>query len=199
MPHWMEQPPVSRPTEEFCRLDREVLLMEGTRNLFMRWISAGLVIALIAPTARAQNSNQDSVPAQQSQAPQSSPPPVVGVNAPVSGSQADQTGSSQLPDNPTPVGSEGNDQSRPSPTSQSNPQSPSQGKTREPVGTAAAEQERTTGIAASTPAGTAIAPAKQKRVRMILIKVGALVGAGVAVGTVAALSSGSPSRPPGSH
>jgi hypothetical protein len=178
--------------------------MEGTSNLFMRWISAGLVIALIAPTARAQNTNQDSVPALQSQAPQISPPPLAGVDAPASGSQTDQS-SSQLPDNPTParsespVRSESKDQSQPSPTSQSNPQSPSQGKTREPVGTAAAEQERTTGIAASKPAGTAIAPAKQKRVRMILIKVGALVGAGVAVGTVAALSSGSPSRPPGSH
>jgi hypothetical protein len=70
---------------------------------------------------------------------------------------------------------------------------------QQPVGTAAAEAPNTTGVMASKPAGAAIAPAKQRRVRMLLIKVGAVVGAGVAVGAVAALSSGSPSRPPGSH
>jgi hypothetical protein len=69
----------------------------------------------------------------------------------------------------------------------------------EPVGTAAAESIQITGVAASRPAGAAVAPAKQRRVRSILIKVGALVGAGVAVGTTMALSQGSPSKPPGSH
>ena len=73
------------------------------------------------------------------------------------------------------------------------------GEAQEPVGTAAAESVETTGVAASNPAGAAIAPAKQRRARSILIKVGALVGAGVAIGTVAALSSGSPSRPPGAR
>ncbi len=71
--------------------------------------------------------------------------------------------------------------------------------TQEPVGTAAAESVEATGVAASNPAGAAIAPAKQRRTRAILIKVGALVGAGVAIGTVAALSSASPSRPPGAR
>ncbi len=64
-----------------------------------------------------------------------------------------------------------------------------------PVGTAAAPDEETTGVAASRPAGAAIAPAKQRRVRSFLIKFGVVVGAAVAVGTVAALSQGSPSRP----
>jgi hypothetical protein len=68
-----------------------------------------------------------------------------------------------------------------------------------PVGTAAAETPPTTGFAASNPSGAAIAPAKQKRARTILIRVGAILGAGVAVGTVAALASASPSKPPGSH
>ena len=67
------------------------------------------------------------------------------------------------------------------------------------VGTAAAESIPVTGVAASRPAGFAVAPARQQRVRLILIKVGALVGVGVAVGTTVALSQGSPSRPPGSH
>jgi len=68
-----------------------------------------------------------------------------------------------------------------------------------PVGTAAAETPPTTGFAASNPSGAAIAPAKQKRARTILIRVGAILGAGVAVGTVAALASASPSKPPGSR
>lgn len=70
-----------------------------------------------------------------------------------------------------------------------------QNGTHEPVGTAAAQPVNTTGVTASKPAGAAIAPAKQRRARSILVKVGALLGAGVAVGTVVALSSGSPSRP----
>jgi hypothetical protein len=70
---------------------------------------------------------------------------------------------------------------------------------QKPVGTAAAEAPHTTGVAASQPAGVAIAPAKQHRVRTIVIRVGAIVGAGVAVGTVVALTEGTSSRPPGAH
>jgi hypothetical protein len=82
---------------------------------------------------------------------------------------------------------------------QSDGQQSSSKGTQEPVGTAAAESVETTGVAASNPAGAAIAPAKQRRTRALLIKVGAVVGAGVAIGTVAALASGSPSRPPGAR
>ncbi len=64
-----------------------------------------------------------------------------------------------------------------------------------PVGTAAAPYEKPTGIAASRPAGAVVAPAKQNRSRSFLIRVGLVVGACVAVGTVVALSAGSPSRP----
>jgi hypothetical protein len=67
------------------------------------------------------------------------------------------------------------------------------------VGTAVAQPIQTTGIAAARPVGAAVAPGKQRRTRSILIKVGALVGVGAAVGTTFALSQGSPSRPPGSH
>jgi hypothetical protein len=77
--------------------------------------------------------------------------------------------------------------------------SPTQQQAQEPVGTAAAESVETTGVAASKPAGAAIAPAKQRRTRALLIKVSAIVGASVAVGTVVALSSASPSRPPGAR
>jgi hypothetical protein len=55
------------------------------------------------------------------------------------------------------------------------------------------------GVAASQPAGVAIAPAKQRRVRLIVIRVGAILGAGAAVGTVVALTQATPSKPPGAH
>jgi len=68
----------------------------------------------------------------------------------------------------------------------------------EPLGTAAAESVRTTGLGASKPAGTAIAPARQRQVRSLLIKLGAVAAAGIAIGTVYGLSKGTPSVPPNS-
>jgi hypothetical protein len=64
-----------------------------------------------------------------------------------------------------------------------------------PVGTAVAPYEKGIGVAASRPAGAVIAPAKQKRTRSFMIKVGVLIGAAVAIGTVVAISSASPSQP----
>ena len=73
----------------------------------------------------------------------------------------------------------------------------SQQAQHEPVGTAAAPSVPVLGVAASRPAGAALAPGKQRRVRSILIKMGVVVGVGVAAGVTMALSEGSPSRPPG--
>jgi hypothetical protein len=82
---------------------------------------------------------------------------------------------------------------------QSQPGQPSadqqQNSPTKPVGTAVAPVERTTGVAASRPAGAVIAPAKQRRARSILIRVSIVIGAAVAVGTVVALSRASPNRP----
>lgn len=64
-----------------------------------------------------------------------------------------------------------------------------------PVGTAAAPAVNSMGVAGSRPTGAVIAPAKQRRVRAILISVGVVVGACVAIGVVAALSHSSPSQP----
>lgn len=66
---------------------------------------------------------------------------------------------------------------------------------QQPLGTAAAPYVRPEGIPASRPAGAAIAPAKQKRVRIIAVRIALLVGAAIAIGTVVAASEGSPSRP----
>jgi hypothetical protein len=72
-------------------------------------------------------------------------------------------------------------------------------KLQRPVGTAAAEGPRVSGVTAAQPAGAAIAPAKQRRVRTIVLKVGAILGASAAIGTVIALSAATPSKPPGAH
>jgi cobalamin biosynthesis Mg chelatase CobN len=70
---------------------------------------------------------------------------------------------------------------------------------QKPVGTAAAGSVPTTGVAASQPAGNAIAPGKQRRVRSLVLKTGAIIAAGVAIGTVAGLTLATSSKPPGAH
>ena len=69
----------------------------------------------------------------------------------------------------------------------------------EPQGAATAERVPTAGGSAAKPAGVAIAPAKQHRTRSLLIKFGAVAAAGVAAGTVYALSRGTSSNPPGTN
>jgi hypothetical protein len=66
-----------------------------------------------------------------------------------------------------------------------------------PLGTATAQQGATRGGVASRPAGEAIAPAKQRQVRSLLIKVGLLAAGAAAVGTVVGLTRGTSSVPPG--
>lgn len=66
-----------------------------------------------------------------------------------------------------------------------------------PLGTAAAQKGATRGGVASKPAGEAIAPAKQRQVRSLLIKVGLVAAGAAAVGTVVGLTRGTSSVPPG--
>ncbi len=85
-------------------------------------------------------------------------------------------------------------------TPQTTPQTQSdQQGSQQPVGAAAAQLGRTSGGAAAKPAGEALAPARQHRTRSLLVKLGILGGAAVAVGTVVGLSAASPSRPPGAR
>jgi hypothetical protein len=51
------------------------------------------------------------------------------------------------------------------------------------------------GITGARPTGSVIAPGKQKREHSIAIRVGLIVAAGIAVGTVAALTLSSSSKP----
>lgn len=82
----------------------------------------------------------------------------------------------------------------PSQTQNANTQNQDQ---QQPLGTAAAKEANTVGGAASKPAGTALAGVKQKQSRGLLIKVGAVLAAGAALGTVYALSRGTSPTPPG--
>jgi hypothetical protein len=66
-----------------------------------------------------------------------------------------------------------------------------------PLGAAAAQAGKTSGGAASRPAGTAIAPAKQRQTRSLLIKVGAIAAGAAALGIVYGLTRATPSVPPG--
>jgi hypothetical protein len=64
-----------------------------------------------------------------------------------------------------------------------------------PVGTAAAPYEKPTGVPGSRPAGAAIAPAKQRRVRAIVISLGLVLAGAGAIGAVAGMSKASHSTP----
>jgi hypothetical protein len=90
-------------------------------------------------------------------------------------------------------------QDQSTPPQQANAQSQQSNGIEKPVGTAAAEVPPPSGVAVSNSAGAAIAPAKQKRTRTLVIGFAAILGAGAAIGAVAALSNASPSRPPGAH
>ena len=95
----------------------------------------------------------------------------------------------ELPDAPTPA--QPNLQSADSSSVQ--PQNPNS----VPSGAAGAKAPTVRGAPASRTVGAAIAPAKQRQRRSLLIKVGLVAGACVAVGSAFALSKASPSKPPG--
>jgi len=83
---------------------------------------------------------------------------------------------------------------------QEQPQQPrQQPKLQRPVGTAAAAAPGVSGVTAAQPAGVAIAPAKQHRVRTIVLRTGAILAGGAALGGVIALTRATPSKPPGAH
>jgi len=66
-----------------------------------------------------------------------------------------------------------------------------------PSGAAGAKAATVKGAPVAQPAGAAVAPPRQHGHRSLLIKIGLLAGAGIAVGAAVALSERSPSRPPG--
>ncbi|HVP63483.1 MAG TPA: hypothetical protein VMT82_01235 [candidate division Zixibacteria bacterium] len=132
------------------------------------------------------------------QQPATAPAPQSGVSVDPSQPPLAPPSNNPLPDAPS------QQQSTPAPrpsttlTQQSTPPAQTQEQSQQPLGAAAAEQVRTAGGAASRPAGAALAPAKQKQSRSLLIKTGAILAAGIAVGTIYGLSRGTSSVPPNS-
>lgn len=94
----------------------------------------------------------------------------------------------ELPDAPEPA--QPAQQSQNGVSQQQNPESV-------PSGAAGAKAPAVKGTPAARPVGAAIAPAKTRQRRSLLIKAGLIAGACVAVGSAFALSKGSPSKPPG--
>jgi hypothetical protein len=157
-----------------------------------------------AQTDQAQPATQSPVSAQP-QNTQATPPAGQGQQQP--GNQGTTVNPSQAPLQPvtTYPDAAGAQQEEPSPNANPQtapaqttiPEGPQPKKPAEPVGAATAESVPTAGGAAAKPAGVAIAPAKQHQTRSLLIKIGAVVAAGAALGTVYALSHGTSSTPPG--
>ena len=141
---------------------------------------AGVLVLIVSSATEpllAQQSSSPPPPPPSQQAPpgQSTLPPVELPENPGQSSNRNQAPATQPPAAPAPSSS-----------------------AQQPNGTAVAPPIEVSGGAASKPAGVAIAPPKQRQVRSLLIKLGLLAGAGVAIGTVVGLSAASPGHVPGS-
>jgi len=101
-------------------------------------------------------------------------------------SQSSQSSTAQKQDDSLP--------DAPQPQSQT---STSQQPAATPAGAAGAKAAKVKGAPVAKPAGAAVAPARQRGHRSLLIKLGLVAGAGIAVGSVVALAERSPARPPG--
>jgi len=149
------------------------------------WLVICLLVACAETVAARPQGIQSTDPGQlQSRTPD------VGTPGPDANSAPAQTPSDSTGSAPSRTSDANQESSSPQSTPPQSPAVPQQ-----PVGTAVAPYEKVTGVPASRPAGAAIAPAKQKRASSILIKVGLIVAAGVAIGTVVALSAATSSKP----
>ena len=99
----------------------------------------------------------------------------------------------ELPSAPEPQAPSQPQQSQTQPQQGQPAQKPDNGQ--QPVGTAAAPLEKPTGVSGSRPAGAAIAPAKQRRVRAIVISLAVVLAGAGAIGAVAGMSKASHSQP----
>lgn len=149
---------------------------------FRNAILVGLLTGAVSLSAEAApQSTREPVQTEPSQVPDDAQKPLrTTVNATPS----------ELPDAPS--------QAQPAPQEPSDHDSAqTQNTDTVPSGAAGATLPHPKGSPAARPLGVAIAPAKQRGRRSLLIKVGIVAGACVAVGSVFALSKGTSAKPPG--
>lgn len=174
----------------FPRRERRNLLSRG-----IRLVALNIVVLLTLETTGLASAQQSpapilpSVPSQGLQ--QASVQPAVNSTETATQDARNESADS-LPSAPTPMPSQQAPAQEPPP-----PQAPAQQQAtpQQPVGTAAAPYEKPTGVPGSRPAGAAIAPAKQRRVHAIVIRVAIVLAAGAAVGAVVGLSKATHSSP----
>lgn len=179
--------------------------MRITSWLLEKPIAVCMVLLLASPIAGAA-----PLPGQEAATVQDATPVITQQGSSTSQTTTQSPGGRPtVPDNPAPAAGAGGSsgQSAPSKDSQgssaasqtggADATSPTQDQSgpAKPVGTAAAPAVKGTGVAGSRVSGAAIAPAKQRRVHIILIRVAVVVAACVAVGTVVALTHATPSQP----
>jgi hypothetical protein len=155
------------------------------------WLARFVIVAVSLALCGAPELVAQSAPAQPDSRTQ--PQPQTGIVDPAQG-PLQPVPPQEVPDAP----STSTNEPHPSPQ-QSAPLKQEQKKNEQPLGAAVGQAGVTAGGGASKPAGNAIAPAKQRQVRSFLIKLGLIGAAGIAVGTVVALTKTSPSNPPGSR
>lgn len=120
--------------------------------------------------------------------------PPVGQGAGGTATLAEAVPPTAYPDSPGSMQTQAADQS-PLKSAPQTVQTKQDSSTQAPAGTAAAPYQKQEGVSASKPGGAAIAPGKQRRIRSFAIRVGLLVGAGIAIGVVTVATLGSSSRP----
>jgi hypothetical protein len=154
-------------------------------NITLVFVLSSAMVMFAEPLPQSVQELDQTRPAQ---VPDASNQPQQPSQSPNNGTSATSPLPNELPDAPTPV--------QPVQQGQSD-SSQQQGPTSVPSGAAGAKAPTVKGAPASRPVGAAIAPAKQRQRRSLLIKAGLIAGACVAVGSAFALSKASPSKPPG--
>jgi hypothetical protein len=157
-----------------------------------RILNTILILILSSATALAQplsQSTQELDQAQPTQVPDDSNRPQPSTQGQDKSTSAASPVHQELPDAPAPA--------QPTQQGQNDVSAQQQNPESVPSGAAGAKAPTVKGSPAARPVGAAIAPAKQRQRRSLLIKAGLIAGACVAVGSAFALSKGSPSKPPG--
>ena len=167
------------------------ILARAAVGVLVLSVSVTMSPLLVAQDATAPAGTAPTAPAQQST--QAAPATQQGTQ-PAPDSQQTPSNPNNLP----PVEMPENPGQNNSTNQQNLPSAPKQQGPAQPNGTAVAPPIELSGGAASKPAGVAIAPPKQRQIRSLLIKLGFLAGAGIAIGTVVGLSAASPGHVPNS-